>query len=239
MLLRRIFGTPGQKPHSVLLWALIPFLPDFVWRIIYQKRSGIGQPLKENTLLPEGLIDKVLEDRARFGGFSPNFKPLADGRATRMSVLGAVDPGTLLKGQLAHWGLDVRDPTFDRALLDYTISLPTECFWRGGDPRGLAREVLSDRVPAVILSEPAKGLQSADWYDSFLEEADAIEEELERLSQVPMASRVIDLDRTQAMFQALKRGELAANGQDVAQAYGLLRAVANGRFIRLASGSNQ
>jgi hypothetical protein len=56
--------------------------------------------------------------------------------------------GITRKGTLADGGIDVRDPTADRRLIEFCLSVPTEQFFRNGVPRALARAALADRVPA-------------------------------------------------------------------------------------------
>ena len=61
------------------------------------------------------------------------------------------DRGNFNKGVLATHGLDVRDPTADRRVLEYCLAIPPEQFILGGVPRSLARRAFADRLPAAVL----------------------------------------------------------------------------------------
>jgi asparagine synthase (glutamine-hydrolysing) len=101
--------------------------------------------------------------------------------------------GITRKGTLADGGIDVRDPTADRRLIEFCLSVPTEQFFRNGVPRALARAALADRVPAEVLNERRRGLQAVDWHEGMTAARSQILEEIARLEQNGPAVRALDL----------------------------------------------
>ena len=62
------------------------------------------------------------------------------------------------------WQLDSRDPTYDRGVIEFCLTVPLEEFLRGGQLRSLARRAMVGRLPSSTLQRTKRGLQSADWY---------------------------------------------------------------------------
>jgi asparagine synthase (glutamine-hydrolysing) len=76
-----------------------------------------------------------------------------------------MDQGNYNKGVLGGWGVDMRDPSADRRLVEFCLSVPPEQFLAGGVPRSLARRAFADRLPPEVLRERRKGYQAADWFE--------------------------------------------------------------------------
>src|SRR5439155_11182972 len=122
---------------------------------------------KYSAIRPARLteLDLASRARARAHGGDFTFRPWRDGIALRLASINWIDPGNYNKGTLGGWGIDVRDPTADRRLIEFCLSVPTEQFFRGGVLRALGRDALADRVPPEVLNETRRGLQAADWHE--------------------------------------------------------------------------
>ena len=68
---------------------------------------------------------------------------------------------------LARWGLDSRDPTGDRRLVEFCLSLPNELLVSGEAARPLFERAMADRIPRAVLANRRRGYQGADWYEHF------------------------------------------------------------------------
>lgn len=90
--------------------------------------------------------------------------PPADSLAHRSALLGEQDSGNFRKAALARWGIDERDPTSERRLAEFCLSLPREALLSGGVSRPVARAALADRLPSELIEASGRGLQFADWY---------------------------------------------------------------------------
>jgi asparagine synthase (glutamine-hydrolysing) len=101
-----------------------------------------------------------------------------------------------------YYGYETRDPLGDVRLIEFCIALPPEQYVRHGVTRFLARRVLADRVPPQITQERRHGLQNPQWFSRLSRHRSAMAEALELLQQSPLARRVLDLPRLQALMHA-------------------------------------
>jgi asparagine synthase (glutamine-hydrolysing) len=156
----------------------------------------------------------------------------------RLWALNRTDIGNGRKATLGGWGIDIRDPTADRRLIEFCLSVPTEQFFRNGVPRALARAALADRVPAEVLNERRRGLQAVDWHEGTTAAQAQILEEIARLEQNGPAVRALDLPRMRRLAENWPTE--GWHREDIIEQYrlALLRGISVGHFLRRASGGN-
>jgi asparagine synthase (glutamine-hydrolysing) len=125
----------------------------------------------------------------------PDLRPAQPDRQAeeRLRVMRGYDAGVVRTGTLAKYGIDERDPTADRRLVEFSLRLPPEHLLDRGTYKPLARAVLADRVPALVLDAPLRGYQGADWI-SRISKADALST-LEEISSNSTVHEVIDIER--------------------------------------------
>jgi len=117
---------------------------------------------------------------------------LNTGHAERVPAMDWIDIGTYVYGSRARFGIEQRDPTSDRRVLDLSFSLPTKLFIEGGVPRALAIAVSGNSVdPAVLL--PNKGVQGQDWHISFNKSVGEMRTELDRLRDHTELAKLFDI----------------------------------------------
>lgn len=168
-------------------------------------------------------------------GTPPVEPPLPpDAHDERVAALQLLDFGSNGKAVLAGWGLDLRDPTADRDLIDFCLSLPLEDFVEDGRHRGLARRALTDLLPAEVLFDQRRGLQSADWRAAMLLDRPALLAEVNRAREHPLASAMIDLDGLEAALLAMGDNIALAQADQQLLRQGALRALAASHFMRVA-----
>ena len=110
-----------------------------------------------------------------------------------LQAIGQYDYGNYRKGTLAGWGIDERDPTADRRLIEFCLSLPVEMLLRGGRRRPLARAALSDRLPREVIDEPRKGYQAADWHEGLSADRKTVQAMVDRIEADADATSMIDV----------------------------------------------
>ena len=66
---------------------------------------------------------------------------------------------------LARFGVDFRDPTSDRRLIDFCLSLPVDALAAPQSSRPAYDTAFEDRVPQSIRSLRMRGYQGADWHE--------------------------------------------------------------------------
>lgn len=227
----------GTRAGTVAAQTLGPFLPAPLWRAISRMR-GRGRKLTDYTAINPAAVEAIGKLAAE-RRLDTNYRPRRDAHEARLWVIGRNDHGNYNKGVLGGWGLDQRDPTADRRLIEFCLSVPLEEFLRDGKRRALARTAFADRLPPIVAEEKRKGYQAADWYEGLSGARGDIAEELDRIAACPPARAVLDSDR---MARALR--DLPTRGWDdqaVVDTYrlALLRGVSAGHFVRKASGSNR
>lgn len=92
-------------------------------------------------------------------------RPYRDSAERRWKFLRMTDPGNYRKRSLAEWGVEERDPTNDRRLVEFCFSLPPEALLDGGVRRPALRRALAGRVPDAVLDQRLRGQQMPDWYE--------------------------------------------------------------------------
>ncbi|MEA2999606.1 MAG: hypothetical protein QOK17_1439 [Sphingomonadales bacterium] len=206
---------------------LRPILPFAAWKAL-AAATGRG-PLRwlSGAVNPDTPVPEPDES-------SPPDGPLP-ARAAGFEI---VDLGNFQKAMLGGWGLDYRDPTSDRRLVEYCLSLPPTAFLANGVRRAAAREALAGRAPQALLRETRPGLQAADWHEGATAARAALAEELERAAACAPVCELLDVPKLRRLVD-----EWPAEGwdrPDIDKAYrlDLLRAVSLAAFVRKASGSN-
>lgn len=181
---------------------------DFSWPQILNAAFG--------SRLPEGLY-------ARLRGRRPQIPPFVAGgwrdsmrrqlevagwgmrqpraaAARRWKMLQMADPGNFRKRSLAEWGVEERDPTNDRRLVEFCFSLPPEALLDGGVRRPALRRALAGRVPDAVLDQRLRGQQMPDWYEQI--KADEVQAFARAEAESGLAGSLIDL---QAADEAARR----------------------------------
>jgi asparagine synthase (glutamine-hydrolysing) len=239
----RVVTAIVRRRHWRLRGALsatvAPWLPPRLWqllsRVYYHHWDDIR---KYSAIHPDRLEELDLASRARAHGLDFSYRPRKDGVAMRRYALGWADVGNYYKGTLGGWGIDVRDPTADRRLIEFCLAVPTDQFFHDGVPRALARAALADRVPPEVLNEPRRGLQAVDWHEGLTVARSQIAEEISRLEHTAPAVRALDLARLRRLTENWPTG--GWERQEIVYQYrlALLRGISCGHFLRRASGGN-
>lgn len=231
-LLRR----EGFRLESAAANMIGPYLPPALWSAIHRWR-GRDIALSEYSALAPGAAAEA-QERMKASGRDLSYRPSKDPFASRMWALGRVDLGVYNKGTLGGWGLDVRDPTADRTLIELCLRIPMEQYLRGGKIRALARNAFADRLPPMIVNETRKGLQAADWYDGFTAGRDEAAEEVARLAMLAPAQRTLDVDRMQQLVDAWPKEGWHTHRVESQYRLALLRGISGGHFLRRALRAN-
>lgn len=156
---------------------------------------------------------------------------MLDSRALRLACLRRLDFGPSASAFRQLTGVGMSDPTGDRRLIEYCLSVPVEHYCEKGVPRSLIRNAMIGRLPEQVRTERRKGLQAADFSTHFeTERAEALAE-LARMRQVDLIARALDLPAMETMLQ-LSPSEANAHAGMLGHWPKLLRALSLGRFLR-------
>lgn len=224
----------GVRLRNIASNTFAPFLPKSAWKSI-SKWRGVPTKVEDVSLaIPAKLGSDSLKD-----GDDYSRRPSTDGVQARLDSIKRLDFGNFNKGVLAGWGIDTRDPTADRRLVEFCLSVPSEEFLKDGVTRSLARRALADRLPPNVLYERRRGYQSADWYEGLSAARLQVSQEADRISRSADANAVMDIARMLELvedwpstsWETEKTGDLYRGA--------LLRGLSAGHFARKTAGSNE
>ncbi|MDB5691802.1 MAG: asparagine synthase, partial [Alphaproteobacteria bacterium] len=209
--------------------ALRPFLPFGVWATL-GRMTGRG-PLR----WAYGAVNPA----AGAGSTESKAAVPAGALPPRAALFANVDLGNFQKAMLGGWRLDYRDPTSDRRLVEYCLSLPPDAFMKDGVRRALTRKALEGRVPETLLRETRPGLQRADWHEGATAARAELAEELARADACEAAAELLDVPKLRRLVEAWPSEGWENAAIDKAYRLDLLRGVSVAHFIRKVSGSNR
>jgi asparagine synthase (glutamine-hydrolysing) len=217
-------AVDGWRWRGVLASSFGPWIPRSTWVGLNSISSGDQAAIPGLSLLL-GRWQAELASVAKTNARSRQFE--GDQRRLRWKLMQWGDPGNFRKGMLARWGIDERDPTADRRLAEFCLSLPPEQLLSGGIGRRLGRLALADRLPAAVLAAP-RGYQYADWYEAV--DPAGLMREIDHLEAQLGDASVLDLRQLKVLA-----GSWPNSGWDSLGVIGtyrilLLRAIAAGTF---------
>ena len=181
--------TRNARLRGIAANSFGPWIPNIVWDRV--RRLTWRPETASYTALHPSLEGQVRAQRERLNvGLArrPN-----DNFAETVGAFRHYDFGDNRAGALAGWGVDERDPTADRRLIEFCLSLPLDMLLKNGVRRPLARAALTDRLPAAVLAEKRKGYQAADWHEGMTANRQAIRDLVEEIGGNDLASSIIDV----------------------------------------------
>jgi asparagine synthase (glutamine-hydrolysing) len=222
----------GARIRGILANSFGPWVPDPVWKRF--RGLSLNPELGAITTVHPRLRRRVVEEQEELGlGLARRPK---DHVAAAVEAFSQMDYGEYRKGVLAGWGIDKRDATADRRLIEFCLSLPLETLLRNGVRRPLARAALADRLPAAVLDERRKGYQSADWHVALTRDRDKALALVERIAAEPSAAALIDVAHLRRLVVEWPSGGWADRGTIGLYRTGLIAALTAGQFILTANG---
>ena len=138
--------------RGIMMTSFEPWIPRRVTNALY--RSFVGKPDESQfCFVRTPLADDARQSAARTGSI------LSGDLATdRLYWMQRNDPGVHGKGMLALTKVELRDPTADRELIEFCLSLPVKQLIHNGVYRPLARRALHAKLPAELESPVPHGL---------------------------------------------------------------------------------
>jgi asparagine synthase (glutamine-hydrolysing) len=190
----QIRSAHSASMRLMLRHAVWPSLPFWVRRMTdpYMRKFTLDySPLRPEIVERLGLRQDALSDMS----------VSLDGREALRTRLAYYDTSDTSIAPQGGWQLDSCDPTYDRGVIEFCLTVPLEEFVRGGQLRSLARRAMVGRLPSSTLKRTLRGLQSADWYLNLAAVRGRMGTEVERLRSSPLASRMLDLQRMSSLIE--------------------------------------
>jgi hypothetical protein len=212
---------------------IAPLLPGWSLRLVGAVRpraDPISDWLGYSLLRPELAADLDL----------PGLKPMLDERRRtpwRVQALAAVQTGA---GQAedaaalaALTGVEDRDPTVDRRVIQVAMRQPEWVRRHDGIRRAVVRGAMADRLPAEIVHRTRHGDQLPNWLDVLTARRQELVRELDELEQHPTSREIIDTARLGRLLGSWPDPAACADPvviRDYRQA--LFRALVISRYVR-------
>jgi len=179
--IRLRMSPPERRIPKMVYLKQSPMLTPWLRRLRAESRSGVG--------IPGSLWDSRSHALAIVNvGFNPRnhaYAMLSD-----------------------HFGLQWTDPTADKRVLEYTLTIPNEAFFdEQGGSKNLVRTMMKEQLPDSVLVGRLKGMQSADIGLRLWRRPGEIDEIFERLQRSALTCELLDLQALRDRWIAIERVE--------------------------------
>jgi asparagine synthase (glutamine-hydrolysing) len=229
----------GAGWRGLAALTLGPYLSAELWGSLSARFRGYRDDVFHYSAINRDRFAELnLDAFAKARDLDLAYRPRKDAFEDRMWVLNRTDPGNNNKGTLGGWGIDMRDPTADRRLVEYCLSIPTDQYLVKGVTRAVAKAALRDRLPDVVLDAKKRGYQASDWHLGLTGDAAGAASEIDRIGHCAAAARTLDIDRMRHLADSLPTGNWQDRGVIRAYRLALLRGISAGHFLRKATRSN-
>jgi asparagine synthase (glutamine-hydrolysing) len=135
-------------------------------------------------------------------GHDPLFRKKKNPLDSRIKLIkpGRNQMGSLWQNNGSNYGIEVRDPTIDKQLMQFCLSVPDAYYWSKEYDRFLLRKSLSGHLPGDVLWNKKRGLQSADIYLRIRENEKEIESTLKEIDDAKKLNRMLDLPKMESIL---------------------------------------
>ncbi|NSB16569.1 asparagine synthase-related protein [Clostridium beijerinckii] len=167
------------------------------------KKKYEHSPLKLD-LIDKWDIDNRIE-KSRYGSINLKCKNIKEYRQDFLDPVMLTQIGNIeSKLSLSH-GIVQRDPTKDKRVVEFCLSLPAEQFVRNGQERILIKRAMKGILPDKIrFNFLTKGLQSADWLQRLQPRYNYICNELEAAIKDKKSNKYLDTEKLKKQLKCLK-----------------------------------
>jgi len=232
---------------NTLYGALAPMLPSTLWRIKTMRSHGMTDTAPfwraYSALAPAAEAELDLSARFKALGWDIWRQKPSDTVAHRIRFFTRHPAATYSGPHWAGWsggyGIDVRDPTHDRRLVEFCLALPEEQYHKHGVERRLIRRAMAGRLPDSVVWDSRRELQAPDWYEQLAAIRHRLPEELDAIAQCETAARLLDVARMRRLLSDWPDGGWNTDARVYPYRLLLQRGVATGRFMRWFEGGNR
>ena len=240
---RELRSAPGYglTPYQAARYTMAASFPRMMVDVAKRMAGRSVYRLSQfSALRPEVAESASYKAHLDAIGFDPTFQSRKRVRDVTALILRRLDlHGLENKGQLAAYGVDARDPTADRRLVDFVCNIPTHLFLHRGVQKRIYREAFGERLPPVLFTRRPKGQQAADWRPRLRAAMPRIREELDLSRGAEGVADLIDLPRLDATLAiGVPDGPSSTQIRD-SHRLRLLRALSVAHFMRKADRRNR
>lgn len=129
----------------------------------------------------------------------------------------------------AAFGLEIRQPTMDKRLIEFCLGIPQDQYTRNGQNKLLIRRAMHNLLPKQVLWSKHRGLQAADIGQRIRFSTDEIEETMKTLEASDLVSEFLNLEKMNDFYLSVQKG---LNQSSPVQMSFLLRGIMLGIFLQ-------
>jgi len=191
-----------QTVRQQIIRPLMPLSVLYGYRFIRGRKT----PWASYSAINDAFVKRIrLLDQMSRNRHDPGFGMTAN---CRDNNLAGIKPGRNIMGcQLqqngALYGMEVRDPTMDKRVLEFCFAIPDTQFVRHGVDRYLIRRAMAGLMPPDVLSATKRGLQATDLVMRLQEITAQIKNELNRVGESQLVKEILDVDKMHAVINQL------------------------------------
>lgn len=223
---RRLGDLSARRWRNVANVSIGPMLPELVYRMLM--KLG-GRDPQEGLSVP--ILRRPYRDRAEqiLRDYYSDLRPPSNYYDFRRKMLFRRDNAEKMNDAL--WGLDVRDPTGDRRLIELCLSFPADQLVSARATRPVYEAAFAGRIPPEVLKNTMRGMQSADWFELF--DRPNLEEHFRDYQKNEVVRELFDFTYISGLLQQWPRDGTANRLELSAFRNELLGALAIANFIDL------
>jgi asparagine synthase (glutamine-hydrolysing) len=235
---RELAGTrSGRWPtvRPLLGEVVLPHAPRQVWAACRRLRGAeVTSWSMFSAIDPEFAETMDVDGRAARLGFDAAFRPPRGRAECQRALLGNAhqEQADIHRAFGVVHGTEVRDPTFDRRVVELAFRIPPEQYRRKGRRRWLQKRLLAGQAPPEVLAG-SRGRQAADARLRIGYDVGRVRSDVDELAADPEIGRMFDVDRLRSSLASDHRWNAEQEPDDFGHTLlWLSRAVATARFVQ-------
>lgn len=237
----RLWGeTTGRPVRAIVRRHLAASLQPPWLRRVRRRRSGAASPLERWMASTALRRDRVAA--LDLPGLLPQLSEGTRSNSRETALAAALSGGAHAHARLARealTGVERRDPTGDRRLIEAALRQPDWVRRRDGIGRAIARNSMADRLPTSISQRRRRGEQLPDWLDLMSAARAELQAEVDAMAEHETSRELIDVERLRRLLAAWPdRTERATGTVERDYRFALLRAALVSRYIRWFEGGS-
>lgn len=226
--------TEEISPLSYHRSILHQLLPLSLVRYIYQMHGGEDSVYLSSPINMKFYQAMRESKRQNAFGVDPIYLKFADSYHQRLKLLNPAifsHIGAVQAKLSMAYGVEQRDPTADKRLIEFCLNLPEKLWLRGDMQRGLIRSAMKGIIPDKLrLNLKYRGRQSADWVQRIIPDWDKARAEISKIGASSLEKKYLDIPRIREFLK--KNHDLDYRDDGVHGLRLLLRALIFSRFLR-------
>lgn len=203
----RLYNVPEKRIRKNVVRVLLPYnLRRIVSRLINKDSNKYQYSPINKQLIKMWNIDKRLK-KVGFNMLPQKFYTLRDTHKFIVNPI-AFSQMALYETKLSlAYGIADRDPTRDKRVIEFCLSLPSNQFVRDGQERYLIRRNMKDILPdKVRLNYETTGLQAADWLERLKPLWGNIYSQIKHALNSGIIDSYIDINKLMKELETVKDG---------------------------------